>query len=520
MDALGPLNEADYARACERARQKFGLNQLQAEAFVKACREGRNLFLTGGAGVGKSHTAHKIIDHLHGVLVANPEVPGDPIGIVAPTGTAAQIASTRTTRAWTLHRFFCIRGVNRQPGSYAARARGEPTDDDIILMALDAVPEEVVGNELETACLDSNAIGRLRALQFLVIDEISMVDSNMLQAINDGLRLARASSELWGGVKVLACGDLFQLAPVSDDPVWCFESPLWPSFQEVELTEVVRQGDDAEFAEALARMRKDEMVPGDIRYLNNRSCHDVTRKAEFHLMLKNKDVEKANDEALTDFPGELHTFPVKKELDEIISVRPFDREPYDAGPRLVDYPREHPKGAWPLTIKQGAPVQCTKNVYLYSGGKADLVIARRERGVVLRLPTENDDTILVRWNAIGLMAARVTEVHRARKAKRQTWESEERGNPVVASLSYFPLKPSFASTIHSAQGMTIDCSVDVNVTAWNKPNGRWLMSRPALAYVAISRATKLSHIRFVMGEKLQSGHVHLTPKVAARYQLP
>ena len=123
---FGPLNEGDYARACERARQQFGLNQLQAEAFVKFCREGRNLFLTGGAGVGKSHTAHTIIDHLHDVLVETPEAPGDPVGIVAPTGSAAQIASTRTTRAWTIHRYFCIKCCDRSPNELAARRREEP----------------------------------------------------------------------------------------------------------------------------------------------------------------------------------------------------------------------------------------------------------------------------------------------------------------------------------------------------------------------------------------------------------
>ena len=73
-------------------------------------------------------------------------------------------------------------------------------------MALDAVPDELQDgvDGLLTACLDDAAIKRMKALQALVIDELSMVDSDMLKLINenDALRLARGSQDRWGGVRI------------------------------------------------------------------------------------------------------------------------------------------------------------------------------------------------------------------------------------------------------------------------------------------------------------------------------
>jgi hypothetical protein len=153
--------------------------------------------------VGKSFTAQAIVDHLHDTFRTRDKVM-DAIGIVAPTGVAARVArrvqdactmltmntlntwsllaltrahgcvrvclSTRTTTASTIHRFFGVKNHPRAPGSPAAVVRGEPTEDERITMAFDADPVETTG--LQTATLDHAAIGRIRKLKVLVIDEV------------------------------------------------------------------------------------------------------------------------------------------------------------------------------------------------------------------------------------------------------------------------------------------------------------------------------------------------------------
>lgn len=506
----GPVNAGLFAltrvtrdASYELVGYEHGLNRLQAEAFAKVAYLGRNVFLTGGAGVGKSFTAQAIVGRLRRQF-------GDAgsIGIVAPTGAASIIASTPTVTAATIHRFFGIKQVKRPPDSPAAMRRREPTEAELIMIALDADPvDERDADTLNTSVQDAVIAERLRSLKVLVIDEVSMVDRAQLELINDALQLARNSSEPWAGVNVLVCGDLYQLPPVCPgrEIAWCFQSPLWDTLQTVELTQIVRQGSDADFAAVLSRMRKGRMLPPDYNFLNNRSCK-ANRTPTMTLLPTNRKVDVANAEALDRVPGTEVAYEPEWLLEEILATQPhFESRPYHArSSGRVLWPKPPPT----LCLKVGSPVRCTKNTY--GGSDQKLQVANGQRGVVKAMAHRYID---VKWDALGNVPAHRTRVWRARRVRRQTWTSV-RGKPVVASATYFPLTLAFASTIYACQGFTLNCPVDADPRSFSGGPGNWSCT-PASAYVCLSRATEIGLLRLL--EPLRPGHVRVSPAVAARF---
>ena len=161
----------------------YKLNRLQALAFAKVVYLGQNVFVHGGAGTGKSHCSMTIVDRMCRTHRANQAE----IGIVAPTGAAARVASTTLVTAATLHRFFQIRRVKRSPDSRKARAPQEPSKQPtqqhalaILGASTDADVESQPCDGLETAIVDERMRAKLCSLRLLWIDEIYMIDKQML----------------------------------------------------------------------------------------------------------------------------------------------------------------------------------------------------------------------------------------------------------------------------------------------------------------------------------------------------
>ena len=214
------------------------LNEKQRQFFyhvlhaVKTSDDPLRLFLSGGAGVGKSTVTNALyealIRYLNTLAGENP----DEINVIkaAPTGKAAF-----NIKGNTLHAAFKL-----------------PANKGFEYCALDS-------DRLDTVR------AKLRNLKVLFIDEISMVGSGMINFLNLRLQQIMGSKEPFGGITVITVGDLFQLKPVFDR--WIFENPntsygslgsnLWADFFTLfELTDIVRQKDDKLFAELLNRLRE------------------------------------------------------------------------------------------------------------------------------------------------------------------------------------------------------------------------------------------------------------------------
>ena len=258
------------------------LNEKQRQFFyhvlhaVKTSDDLLRLFLSGGAGVGKSTVTNALyealIRYLNTVAGENP----DEINVIkaAPTGKAAF-----NIKGNTLHAAFKI-----------------PANKGFEYCALDS-------DRLNTIR------AKLRNLKVLFIDEISMVGSGMFNFLNLRLQQIMGSKEPFGGITVITVGDLFQLKPVFDR--WIFENPntsygslgsnLWADFFTLfELTDIMRQKDDKLFAELLNRLREGKHSEKDIDCLKERLLQTVPGDENYpmettHLFTTNASVNAHNN---------------------------------------------------------------------------------------------------------------------------------------------------------------------------------------------------------------------------------
>lgn len=264
----------------------------------------QNVFLTGVAGVGKTHT----LNHWLRNLDKNRRV-----AITASTGVAA----THLCGA-TLHSF------------------------------IGASPDHKTPNQLCTSKWNVRHGGRIRAAQVLVIDEISMVDARMLTLAEAACRYARESIRPWGGIQVVLVGDLGQLPPVeADTQGWCFQSPAWANanVQTLELLRAMRH-EDADFADLLRRVRVGDTSYAMHEVLDARvDIYDPEEEGAVRLMTHNNQVDQVNDRKLDQLPGEASEYPAVEVGDDpwLSKLRRSCLSPFM------------------LRLKEGARVMFTKN---------------------------------------------------------------------------------------------------------------------------------------------------------------
>ena len=240
------LHDSDYrqlVRSLNIKQKEFFYHVLHS---IKTKDDPLTLFLSGGAGVGKSTVTNALYETLTRYLNSVPGENPDEVKVlkVAPTGKAAF-----NIKGNTLHSAFKItanRGFQYCP--------------------LDA-------DRLNTIR------AQLRRLQVIFIDEISMVGSGMFNFLNLRLQQIMGTNKPFGALSVIAVGDLFQLKPVFDN--WIFDNTnhgygdlatnVWSEyFTLFELTEIMRQRDDKEFAELLNRLREANHTQNDIEVLKER----------------------------------------------------------------------------------------------------------------------------------------------------------------------------------------------------------------------------------------------------------
>ena len=270
------LPEKEYlellSKLNEKQRQIFThtIHSMTFRPEIQLC-----VFLTGGAGVGKSVVIRALYQALHRLLCSeagqNPE--DVRILLCAYTGLAAY-----NIQGSTLHSAFCI-----EPNK---KLTYKPLSDD-------------KRNTLQT---------KYKYLTVLIIDEVSMVGHEMLNFLYQRLQEIKCNKEHFGGVHVILVGDLFQLRPVGDG--WIFTNNicdyrslapnLWKThFSMFELTEIMRQKNDTPFADLLNRVREGKQTEADLIVLKSRSISlddsaYQTLKNELHLFPCNAAVDSHN----------------------------------------------------------------------------------------------------------------------------------------------------------------------------------------------------------------------------------
>ena len=267
------------ASAGERGRPRWSAEDLakmeapisEAARFLAHARGGRNCFLTGMGGTGKTTTLKEYI-----------ATAAERVDVTAPTGVAAL-----NVGGLTVHRF-C--------GMLLGPAAGQSNEEYFAQLERDRRRSVLAG------------FNRVRRCRVLVIDEISMLPGRQLEFIEFLFRRLRGRDEPFGGCQAIVTGDFLQLPPVrigeAEPYDWAFRSPAWEAagFRSFEL-DVVRRQDEPEFVRALGDFRIGRVWGASARLLQSRVKHFPPANMP-RLFTHNVQVDKWNDFQLSELAGD------------------------------------------------------------------------------------------------------------------------------------------------------------------------------------------------------------------------
>lgn len=294
---------------------------------------------------------------------------------------------------------------------------------------------------------------RWTTVRTLVIDEISMLGSQIFLKLEAIARYMKGNDRVFGGIQVIVSGDFLQLPPVNDQ--YAFRTEVWNefAFTYYVLTKP-RRFRDMEYASMLSRIRKGRPSSNDIDLLV-RKMEEYDPEALNRLEIKptelfstKRDVERVNREELMKLPGVSKTYARKIRVSILDRSRVLDSNSYD---HVFD--KDIPET---ITLKVGAQVMMTANVDVIHG------YANGSRGVVRAL---NDATVMVLFSN-GL-----------KEVEPWTWIHEDK-NVAHIEAEIVPLILAWSLTVHKTQGCSLDSAkVDIGSTIF----------APSQAYVALSR---------------------------------
>jgi ATP-dependent DNA helicase PIF1 len=285
----------------------------QEARFIAAANEGRNVFLTGMAGTGKSHLLR--------TWMASRKWIGNegPIAITAPTGIAALNVEGMTINRWA--------GLFLGP-------KADMTDSQCMAKAWPP----------------PKALERIQRCEVLVIDEISMMSGRLLDYLNHVMKTVRKRSDAFGGVQVIFLGDFLQLPPVKTDQNagydWAFRSVAWEDadLYGIELNRQYRQ-QEADFLSALSGMRMGNIRTNHWLKLKDRVVFQPPENLT-RLMVRNNAVDRWNRIMLDEISETERTYVATTRGDSTVVDRIL---------KSMKSPKE-------LVLKEGAVVMITKNL--------------------------------------------------------------------------------------------------------------------------------------------------------------
>lgn len=399
----------------------------------------RHLFLTGKAGTGKTTFLKYISEYTHKNSI-----------VAAPTGIAAINAG-----GVTLHSLFQL------PFGSFIPSNDQIKEDNITTQI--NTPQSLI-KDLQ---MNSSKRKMLKELELLIIDEVSMVRADLLDAIDIVLRhIKRQKNRSFGGVQLLLIGDLLQLPPVVKEEEWNYLNPYYPGIYffnakalqqnkplHIELNKIYRQSDQL-FISLLNNLRDNSLTKEDIELLNKHYKPSFIPKRDdgyIFLTTHNRKADEINRQSLKELPGK--TYYYDAEIDGDFSE--------------YLYPVE-----FRLELKKGAQVMFIKNDYSgeqrYFNGKI---------GVISYL---SPDRIEVSFND-GTPAATVEHYIWENKKFRLNKETNAIEENIKGAFSHYPIKLAWAITVHKSQGLTFKKAI-IDVSR---------AFAPGQIYVALSRLVSL-----------------------------
>jgi GTPase SAR1 family protein len=435
-------------------------NLLEAAAQFINTTSG-HIFLTGKAGTGKTTFLKELKNVTHKSII-----------VVAPTGIAALNAG-----GVTIHSQFLLPPVTFLPDRFLQEGFTEGGK---------FLNQNVLARKHP---LNSARKQVLRSIDLLVIDEVSMLRADLLDAIDYRMKAARGNfKQSFGGVQVLFIGDLYQLPPVvrkEEQSVlgnyyrspWFYEAKALQEDRPVyiELDKIFRQHDQ-EFIDVLNNLRNNSATESDIALLNQHYKEPAEikeLKEVITLTTHNYKADEINKRELQNLSSESHFFEANVEGDFLESMNPVPQR---------------------IELKENAQVMFVRNdtseEKKYFNGKLATVKRISEGNIFVEL----------------------ADTHELYMLRKERWENKkytvntatnDLDEDVIGSFEQFPVKLAWAITVHKSQGLTFDKAIiDVDQAF---AGGQ--------VYVALSRLRSLDGL--ILRSKINSSVISTDKEVVA-----
>ncbi|GFH45395.1 hypothetical protein CTEN210_01869 [Chaetoceros tenuissimus] len=427
-------NDPDHVPSPPPPRVKIDAGTLTKEqlnaANIVLGKERRNCFITGSAGTGKSYLLKYLVQELREQKNKNGET--RKVGIAASTGVAAVIVGGST-----LHSFF---GIGIGGGS--------------------------ISSLLNKVRKNKAALDRIDEIDALIIDEVSMMSSELLEKLDVITREVRRNGyyrdQPFGGIQIIAFGDFYQLPPVTKitRDNWedrhlrgfCFESEVWKELglhrNIIELQDVQRQ-EDEDFIKLLNKVRIGEVDTTDIHYLNSKcliSDHNPLPAdgiVPTRLYVLNRDVDEENITRLQDLDSPEIVCKAVERWRELV--------PTGTPPSVKKQMQESLRMELPdeVRLKVGAQVMLTRNK------KMEDSLVNGSRGVVERFVDEGGEFLIPVVRFDNGIIAKIEPV--------ESFRYNPSGEEGCLVRMQIPLKLAWAVTVHKSQGSTLSrASLDLS----------------------------------------------------------
>jgi len=411
-------------------------------------RTNKSIFLTGKAGTGKTTLLKEILETTHKNTV-----------VVAPTGIAALNANGVTIHSMFQLPFGAFVPDNKNTADFGTYTKFES--------------KLTLGRHFR---MTNTKRAVIKNMELLIIDEVSMLRADILDAIDFMLKKTRRTDAPFGGVQVLFIGDLLQLPPIVKPDEWFvlkqyyrgmffFHAQILQQYPPlyIELDKIFRQT-DAKFISVLNNLRNNTITNSDVAILNEFVKPNFDFKANpgyIVLTTHNAKADGINYQALMDLEGKQLTYSPEITGDFPDKIYPLDPE---------------------LALKKGAQIMFIKNdpspEKNFFNGKMGVIASLNKDEILVHFPEENK-TIEVEKYEWQNIKYTVNE---------NTKEIEEE---VIGTFVHYPIKLAWAITVHKSQGLTFDkAALDVSQ-----------VFAPGQAYVALSRLRSLNGL--VLLSKMQ-----------------
>ena len=345
------------------------------ENVIQSILNGDTIFLTGSPGTGKSFVLQVIMPQL---LHKN-------VGITATTGCAAiNVGGT------TIHSFFKLK-----------------PDTNVF---------KHIAKLTSTKC---DTYKKIRDLDLLIIDEVSMLDSILCNTISDILKACKNTDKVFGGIQMIFVGDFFQLPPVTNN--FCFLSSSWLTLNPkiIELTELIRQTDDKLFQLILAKLRFGKLT-----------------QQIYDILIKNKEISFTDIKPTKLYPNNVDVDKInQKEIKKILVNEPKSNMFVAYFTKDVNDNLKQKLDEYTIFLCVGSQVMITRNISIENE------LVNGTRGVVVDINTSSC--------FVKTLNGLIHEIN---------YYPQEYKNNYVKNLTimFMPIKLAYALTIHKSQGSTID----------------------------------------------------------------